>query len=129
VNPVKVTVGSIDLSASHTVKQIVEVIDQAHKESRLEQLLNKYHSSRTNRVLVFALYKKVCCFLLLLFVCCFQLTLPPNIEMKTGSITLGELFEPERLEGCVDSRRQKPARQDPGAGGFQEGNSSSFGCH
>lgn len=59
-DPVKVTVGSIDLAASHSVKQIVEVIEQNFKESRLEQLLNKYHASRTNRVLVFALYKKVC---------------------------------------------------------------------
>ena len=58
VDPVKVTVGSVDLSASHTVKQIVEVIDQGLKETRLEQLLQKYHSSRTNRVLIFALYKK-----------------------------------------------------------------------
>lgn len=58
VEPVKVTVGSVDLSASHTVKQIVEVIDQGLKESRLEQLLQKYHASRTNRILIFALYKK-----------------------------------------------------------------------
>ena len=60
--PVRVTVGSIDLSASHSVKQIVEVIDQQYKENRLDELLKEYHSSRKNRVLVFALYKKVCIF-------------------------------------------------------------------
>ena len=38
--------------------QTVEVVDQQQKESRLPQLLQKYHSSRKNRVLVFALYKK-----------------------------------------------------------------------
>ena len=34
------------------------MIDPAARDRRLEELLHKYHSSRTNRVLVFALYKK-----------------------------------------------------------------------
>jgi ATP-dependent RNA helicase DBP3 len=58
-NTVRVTIGSPDLSASGNVKQIVEVIhDQRDKENRLIELLGKYHKSRKNRVLVFALYKK-----------------------------------------------------------------------
>ena len=38
--------------------QIVEVIDPAARDKRLVQLLQKYHGSRKNRVLVFVLYKK-----------------------------------------------------------------------
>jgi len=57
-NPVKVTIGSEDLSANHRVNQIVEVLDPYDKERRLETLLKDYHKSRTNRILIFALYKK-----------------------------------------------------------------------
>ena len=39
-------------------RQVVEVIDPAARDRRLEELLRQYHSSRANRVLVFALYKK-----------------------------------------------------------------------
>jgi superfamily II DNA/RNA helicase len=38
--------------------QIVEVIDPAARDRRLDELLRKYHGSRKNRVLVFVLYKK-----------------------------------------------------------------------
>ncbi|CAM6098389.1 unnamed protein product [Calypogeia fissa] len=55
---VKVTVGSEDLAANHDVTQIVEVVDDKDKSRRLESLLQKYHKSRTNRVIVFVLYKK-----------------------------------------------------------------------
>jgi len=57
-SPVRVNVGSEDLAANVRVTQTVEVIDEQRKQSRLPQLLQKYHSSRTNRVLVFCLYKK-----------------------------------------------------------------------
>ena len=57
-NPVRVNVGSVDLAANVRVTQTVEVIDGNKKEARLIPLLNKYHKSRANRVLVFALYKK-----------------------------------------------------------------------
>lgn len=57
-NPVKVMVGSQDLAANHDVTQIVEVIEDRARDARLETLLQKYHKSRTNRVLVFVLYKK-----------------------------------------------------------------------
>lgn len=39
-------------------EQIVEVIDPAARDRRLEELLRKYHASRKNRILVFVLYKK-----------------------------------------------------------------------
>jgi ATP-dependent RNA helicase DBP3 len=57
-NPAKVTIGSEDLAASHTVKQIVEVVDGAARDRLLDSLLKKYHSSRKNRVIIFVLYKK-----------------------------------------------------------------------
>lgn len=55
---VRVTVGSPELSANHRVKQIVECLEAHEKEKRLLSLLNKYHSSRSNRILIFVLYKK-----------------------------------------------------------------------
>lgn len=57
-NPVKVVVGSEDLAANHDVMQIVEVLDDRSRDSRLISLLEKYHQSQRNRVLVFVLYKK-----------------------------------------------------------------------
>ena len=46
------------LSANKRVSQTVEVIDDRAREQRLKDLLQKYHRSRKNLVLVFALYKK-----------------------------------------------------------------------
>uniref|UniRef100_A0A1D2AAX4 RNA helicase n=1 Tax=Auxenochlorella protothecoides TaxID=3075 RepID=A0A1D2AAX4_AUXPR len=57
-NPARVIIGSQDLAASHSVKQIVEVIDAPARDARLHALLQQYHGSRTNRVIVFVLYKK-----------------------------------------------------------------------
>uniref|UniRef100_M4BN34 RNA helicase n=1 Tax=Hyaloperonospora arabidopsidis (strain Emoy2) TaxID=559515 RepID=M4BN34_HYAAE len=57
-DPVKVTIGSDELAASHNVTQLVEVIDDRARDARVHALLQKYHSSRTNRVLLFVLYKK-----------------------------------------------------------------------
>ena len=54
----KVTVGSDDLSASHSVKQIVEVCEPDERDGKLIPLLGKYHKSRKNRILIFVLYKK-----------------------------------------------------------------------
>ncbi|KAK4746436.1 hypothetical protein SAY87_012748 [Trapa incisa] len=56
-NPVKVVVGSEDLAANHDVMQIVEVLDDRARDDRLVSLLQKYHGSKSNRVLVFVLYK------------------------------------------------------------------------
>lgn len=56
--PVKVTIGSQDLAASHTITQHVEVIEPHARDQRLLELLSKYHSSRRNRCIIFVLYKK-----------------------------------------------------------------------
>ncbi|CAN7045004.1 hypothetical protein F2Q70_00020860 [Brassica cretica] len=56
-NPVKIVIGSEDLAANHDVMQIVEVLDDRARDQRLIALLEKYHKSQKNRVLVFALYK------------------------------------------------------------------------
>ena len=55
---VRVTVGGQDLAANHRVKQIVECIDKFKRDRRLVDLLQDYHKSRTNRCLIFVLYKK-----------------------------------------------------------------------
>lgn len=57
-NPIKVVIGSEDLAANHDVMQIVEVLDDRTRDSRLLALLDKYHQAQSNRVLVFVLYKK-----------------------------------------------------------------------
>lgn len=57
-NPIKVVIGSEDLAANHDVMQIVEVLDDRSRDSRLLALLDKYHQAQSNRVLVFVLYKK-----------------------------------------------------------------------
>jgi ATP-dependent RNA helicase DBP3 len=57
-HPVKVVVGSVELAASASITQIVEVLEPAAKDATLLRLLGKYHASRKNRVLVFCLYKK-----------------------------------------------------------------------
>ena len=54
--PIRVNVGSEALTANHRVAQTVEVVDQSEKETKLPQLLKKFHDGK-NRVLVFALYK------------------------------------------------------------------------
>lgn len=55
---IKVTVGSDELSANHRVTQIVECVQAHEKDKKLVGLLEKYHKSRKNRILIFVLYKK-----------------------------------------------------------------------
>ena len=38
--------------------QVVEVLEPSGRDARLEALLRQHHSSRSNRILVFVLYKK-----------------------------------------------------------------------
>jgi len=57
-SPIRVTVGSEDLAAGTRITQIVEVVEDQVREGKLKKLLEKYHSSRKNRVLIFVLYKK-----------------------------------------------------------------------
>jgi len=56
-DPVRVIVGSDKLSASTSVTQHVEVVEQMSKERKLLDLLRKHHTGK-NRIIVFALYKK-----------------------------------------------------------------------
>jgi len=56
--PIKVTIGSDDLAAGTRIKQIVEVVEDRARETKLFKLLKEYHGSRKNRVLIFVLYKK-----------------------------------------------------------------------
>lgn len=57
-SPIRVTVGSEDLAAGTMITQIVEVVEDQEREGKLKKLLEKYHASRKNRVLIFVLYKK-----------------------------------------------------------------------
>ncbi|KAI9503055.1 RNA-dependent ATPase [Coemansia spiralis] len=57
-SPVKVSIGSDEIAINERVQQIVEVVGGWEKNRKLTDLLQKYHKSRKNRVLVFALYKK-----------------------------------------------------------------------
>ncbi|KAJ9529210.1 hypothetical protein QJQ45_007869 [Haematococcus lacustris] len=56
--PVKVTIGSQDLAASHSITQHVEVIEPHARDDRLLQLLSRHHANRSNRIIIFVLYKK-----------------------------------------------------------------------
>ena len=58
---VKITIGSLELSANVRVTQKVEVLsEQRDKEYRLQQLVKQYQSgkNKSDRILIFALYKK-----------------------------------------------------------------------
>ncbi|KAG8951582.1 RNA-dependent ATPase [Tulasnella sp. 424] len=63
-NPVRITVGSDDLTANSRVEQVVEVIGEREKRNRLEALLKSVNHPKQNqkatnsRILVFCLYKK-----------------------------------------------------------------------
>jgi len=59
-SPIHVTIGQSEgkLSANPNVTQIIEVIDRDHRDTKLIQLLQQYHKSRKNKILIFVLYKK-----------------------------------------------------------------------
>jgi len=54
--PIRINIGSEDLSANTKITQIVEVIEPKLREKRLLELLRKYFVIKT-KILVFALYK------------------------------------------------------------------------
>jgi len=57
-DPVKVTMGSDDLSANKKIKQVVEVIDERDKTDKLMKVLQNYTNSETkNRMIIFVLKK------------------------------------------------------------------------
>jgi ATP-dependent RNA helicase DBP3 len=57
-DPIKMTVGSQELTANVRVKQVVEMVQGNEKDWRLVQLLKKYNVGPQSRVIVFVLYKK-----------------------------------------------------------------------
>lgn len=42
VNPVHIQVGSMNLSANHMIKQIIEIVDETEKLSKLDKILQEY---------------------------------------------------------------------------------------
>ncbi|EEB07575.2 ATP-dependent RNA helicase Dbp2 [Schizosaccharomyces japonicus yFS275] len=56
---IQVTVGSLDLAASHNITQIVEVVDPADKRARLSKDLEKAMEDKESKVLVFTGTKRV----------------------------------------------------------------------
>merc|ERR1719319_876411 len=57
-DPIKVTIGSDDLSANKRIKQIVEVIDEMDKDNKVIEVLEKYSNKETkNRMIIFVLRK------------------------------------------------------------------------
>jgi len=56
--PIRVTVGSEDIAAGTRITQIVEVVEDRDRENKLVSLLKKHHGNRTDRILIFVLYKK-----------------------------------------------------------------------
>ena len=61
--PAKVTVGSDELSANRRITQTVHVVEGRDKERKLPEVLRAYYKSpgrsKADRILIFALYKKV----------------------------------------------------------------------
>jgi ATP-dependent RNA helicase DBP3 len=55
---IRIIIGSEELAANTRVTQIVECIQPFEKDRKLFALLQKYHASRKNRILIFVLYKK-----------------------------------------------------------------------
>jgi len=57
-DPIKVTIGTDDLTANTRIKQVVEVIDERDKPEKLMKCLEKYNNADTkNRMIVFVLKK------------------------------------------------------------------------
>jgi len=57
-NPVKVNVGSDDLSANKRITQIVEVIDEMDKDEKVLKVIEKYTNKETkNRMIIFVMRK------------------------------------------------------------------------
>lgn len=58
-DPVKVTIGSDDLTANKKIKQIVEVVEEGDKEDKLVKLLETYTSKEEfKKILIFTLKKR-----------------------------------------------------------------------
>lgn len=60
VDPIQVTIGSLELSASHTITQLVEVIPEFEKRDRLVKHLETATTDKLAKCLVFASTKRAC---------------------------------------------------------------------
>lgn len=58
--PIQVTVGSLELSASHTITQLVEVITEFEKRDRLVKHLETATADKEAKCLIFASTKRAC---------------------------------------------------------------------
>ena len=57
---IQVTVGSLELAASHTITQIVEVLSEYEKRDRLLKHLETAMEDKSSKILVFASTKRTC---------------------------------------------------------------------
>ncbi|KAJ2162754.1 ATP-dependent RNA helicase dbp2 [Coemansia sp. RSA 552] len=55
---IQVNIGSLDLAASHHIKQIVEVIPEMDKRQRLSRHLEKIMDQRENKTIIFSMTKR-----------------------------------------------------------------------
>ncbi|KAI5966834.1 DBP2 [Candida pseudojiufengensis] len=60
VDPIQVTIGSLELAASHTITQIVQVITEYQKRDMLVKQLESALNDANSKVLVFASTKRTC---------------------------------------------------------------------
>ncbi|SGZ55545.1 CIC11C00000002612 [Sungouiella intermedia] len=60
VDPIQVTIGSLELSASHTITQLVEVVTEFEKRDRLVKHLEIATTDKEAKCLVFASTKRAC---------------------------------------------------------------------
>lgn len=59
-DPIQVTVGSLELAASHTITQLVEVVLEFEKRDRMVKHLETATEDKELKVLIFALTKRTC---------------------------------------------------------------------
>ncbi|KAJ1864536.1 ATP-dependent RNA helicase dbp2 [Coemansia sp. RSA 2703] len=55
---IQVNIGSLDLAASHHIKQIVEVIPESDKRTRLSRHLEQIMNERENKTIIFSMTKR-----------------------------------------------------------------------
>lgn len=59
-NPIQVQIGSLELSASHNITQLVEVISSFEKRDRLSKHLETASEDKESKILIFASTKRTC---------------------------------------------------------------------
>lgn len=58
--PIQVTIGSLELAASHTITQVIEVVSEYEKRDRLIKHLETATQDQTAKILIFASTKRTC---------------------------------------------------------------------